>query len=280
MSSIMALLVALSICLMEFSRAALFHHSCFCLPLKSWLLQSAAMMISKGFKWETWKKRSVCWLMIPPVFCRETWSLFRPFLILWINLLLFLAAKSICPNQIHIGSLRNSDVFPFQDSGLRWGSNTFKTLGINFSLNVNSLYDLNFVPKLRQIEQTLNCWKHRNLSLIGKVTVIKSLLLPQLLYLFSVLCINIPKTFFKKLNHLFYKLFGMAVKSWIISFISLFGMAVMIGLNVIFFIMTMIMVVCGCLIHFYFSKLKNLFGLSNCLTPTTPVFGKKLKCPF
>ena len=88
---------------------------------------------------------------------------------------------------IHIGSLRNSDVFLYQDSGLRWRSNTFKTLGINFSLNVNSLYDLNFVPKLRQIEQTLNCWKHRNLSLIGKVPVIKSLLLPQLLYLFSVL---------------------------------------------------------------------------------------------
>ena len=40
---------------------------------------------------------------------------------------------------------------------------------------------------------------------MGKVTVIKSLLLPQLLYLFSVLCINIPKTFFKKLNYLFYK---------------------------------------------------------------------------
>jgi hypothetical protein len=40
---------------------------------------------------------------------------------------------------------------------------------------------------------------------VGKVTVIKSLLLPQLIYLFSVLCTNIPKTFFKKLDHLFYK---------------------------------------------------------------------------
>ncbi len=106
---------------------------------------------------------------------------------------------------IHIGSLKNTDNFHFQDSGLKWKSNTFKTLGINFSLNVNSLYELNFVPKLVQIEQTLNCWKHRNLSLIGKVTVIKSLLLPQLLYLFSVLCIHIPKSFFKKLNHLFFK---------------------------------------------------------------------------
>jgi hypothetical protein len=35
--------------------------------------------------------------------------------------------------------------------------------------------------------------------------VIKSLLLPQLLYLFSVLCIPIPKIFFKKLNTLFFK---------------------------------------------------------------------------
>ena len=39
-----------------------------------------------------------------------------------------------------------------------------------------------------------------NLSLIGKITVIKSLLLPQLLYLFFVLCISIPKLFFKRLN--------------------------------------------------------------------------------
>ena len=106
---------------------------------------------------------------------------------------------------IYIGSLKDINFFPFQDAGLRWRFNTFKTLGVNFSLNLNSLYELNFIPKLCQIEQTLKCWRHRNLSLIGKVTVIKSLMLPQLLYLFSVLCINIPKTFFKKLNHLFYK---------------------------------------------------------------------------
>ena len=99
---------------------------------------------------------------------------------------------------IHIGSLKGSDSCPFEDVGLQWKTNSFKTLGINFSLNINSLYELNFIPKLAKIEQTLNCWRHRNLSLLGKVTVIKSLLLPQLLYLFSVLCIHIPKSFFKK----------------------------------------------------------------------------------
>ena len=54
------------------------------------------------------------------------------------------------------------------------------------------------------MQQILNCWRSKN-SLIGKITVIKSLLLPQPLYLFSVLCIPIPKSFFKKLNTLFLK---------------------------------------------------------------------------
>ena len=63
-----------------------------------------------------------------------------------------------------------------------------------------------FIPKFNQIQQTLNCWRTRSLSLIGKVTVIKSLLLPQLLYLLSVLCIPIPKSFFKKkINTVFFK---------------------------------------------------------------------------
>ena len=51
----------------------------------------------------------------------------------------------------------------------------------------------------------MNCWKQRNLSLLGKIAVIKSLLLPQLLYLFSVLCIDLPKTFFKRLDSLLFK---------------------------------------------------------------------------
>ena len=164
---------------------------------------------------------------------------------------------------IHIDSLRNSDVFPFQDSGLRWRSNTFKTLGIHFSLNVNSLYGLNFVPKLRQIKQTLNCWKHRNLS-----QLLNPCCFPSFYIFFFFQCCALlifQKLFFKKLNHLFYKFIWNGGND---------------GLNVIFFVMTMIMVVCGFLIHFYFSKLKNLFGLSNCLIPTTPVFGEKMKCPF
>ena len=106
---------------------------------------------------------------------------------------------------IHVGSLKGSDLKPFLNDGLMWKDNSFRYLGVQFSLNTRSLYELNFVPKLTQIQQTLNCWRSRSLSSIGKVTVIKSLLLPQLLYLFSVLCISIPKSFFKRLNTIFFK---------------------------------------------------------------------------
>ena len=106
---------------------------------------------------------------------------------------------------IHIGALKGSTFYPFSNDGLTWKTNSFRYLGVNFSLNVKALYELNFIPKLTQIQQIMNCWRSRNLSLIGKITVIKSLLLPQFLYLFSVLCIPIPRTFFKRLNTLFFK---------------------------------------------------------------------------
>ena len=107
--------------------------------------------------------------------------------------------------SVWLGSLKGSTERPFSEKGLIWKNSSFSCLGINFSLNLASLFDLNFVPKLSTVEQTLNCWRSRGLSLIGKVTVIKTLILPQFLYLFSTLCIKIPESFYKKVDKLFFK---------------------------------------------------------------------------
>ena len=154
----------------------------------------------KGLKVGNTEKRFICWPMTQPFF-------FFFFFFLQGDLGSFQALFSVLDKfasfsgckinlskseAIHIGSLKGTGFCPFEEDGLRWRTNSFKTLGINFSLNINSLYELNFIPKLRHIEQTLNWWRHRNLSLLDKVTVIKSLLLHQLLYLFSVLCIHVP----------------------------------------------------------------------------------------
>ena len=106
---------------------------------------------------------------------------------------------------IWIGSKRGCQKFPFNNLGITWKLSNFKSLGINFSLNLGLIFDLNYKEKLKQLTQTINCWRMRNLSLIGKICVIKSLVLPQLLYLFSVLSIKIPQQFFNELNRLIFK---------------------------------------------------------------------------
>ena len=99
---------------------------------------------------------------------------------------------------------RGLKTFPFSDQGLTWKINHFKTLGIHFSLKIGSMFDLNYKTKLKKIDGVLNCWHTRNFSLISNICVIKTLLLPQLLYLFSVWCIKIPKSVLK-LDKMFYK---------------------------------------------------------------------------
>ena len=106
---------------------------------------------------------------------------------------------------IWIGSKRGCQEFPLENQGITWKTSTFKSLGVNFSLNLGLIFDLNYKEKLKRMIQTVNCWRMRNLSLIGKICVIKSLVLPQLLYLFSVLSIKIPQKFFNELNSLFFK---------------------------------------------------------------------------
>ena len=106
---------------------------------------------------------------------------------------------------VWIGSKRGCQDFPLRDQGITWKASTFKSLGINFSLNLGLIFDLNYKERLKRMQQTLNCWRMRNLSLIGKICVLKSLVLPQLLYLFSVLSIKLPQKFFNELNSMFFK---------------------------------------------------------------------------
>ena len=106
---------------------------------------------------------------------------------------------------VWIGSKRGCQDFPLRNQGITWKTSRFKSLGVNFSLDLGLIFDLNYKEKLKRLTHTINCWRMRNLSLIGKICVIKSLVLPQLIYLFSVHSIKIPQKFFNELNSLFLK---------------------------------------------------------------------------
>lgn len=52
--------------------------------------------------------------------------------------------------------------------GLEWGSTRFTLLGINFSVNFNEIENLNYDPRMKEIENIVKTWTNQLLSQIGK----------------------------------------------------------------------------------------------------------------
>ena len=70
--------------------------------------------------------------------------------------------------------------------GLEWCSRV-KTLGIHFSCDQEQVIKQNLHERLSDVQKTINLWSLRSLSLFGKMTIIKSFLIPKLLYVSSIL---------------------------------------------------------------------------------------------
>ena len=66
-----------------------------------------------------------------------------------------------------------------------------RILGVHVSYNEKENNELNFHLKLRKMQTNLDIWRARNLTLFGKVMIIKSLGLSQLVYSASTL--NVPE---------------------------------------------------------------------------------------
>ena len=86
---------------------------------------------------------------------------------------------------------------------LTWGNTEFKLLGIKFNVDLDIINKINYQEKITKIQKTIKQWKRRYLTPLGKITVIKTLLLPSLNHLFASLP-NPDEQFLKKINDLFY----------------------------------------------------------------------------
>lgn len=72
-------------------------------------------------------------------------------------------------------------------------------LGIKFSVNLPDMVELNYLPKLIEIRKLLKQWKVRRMTPIGRLTVLKTLIIPKLNHL--ILAWPMPKdTFLKDLE--------------------------------------------------------------------------------
>ena len=72
-----------------------------------------------------------------------------------------------------------------------------------FSTNSEVSLEINYSEKLTKINNSLGCWEYRRLSLLGKITVLKSLIASQLVYILSPLPTN--HRVVKEINNIFFK---------------------------------------------------------------------------
>jgi hypothetical protein len=89
---------------------------------------------------------------------------------------------------IWIGSMKNSNVRFLRDENFCWNPGIFKILGIVFSTDLETMVERNMHGKIFQVRKLLNQWSKRNLTPLGKITVLKTLILSKFTYLF----LNLP----------------------------------------------------------------------------------------
>jgi len=73
---------------------------------------------------------------------------------------------------------------------LKWPKEPICALGIFFSYNTEHANKLNFEEKINNLVKTLNGWKRRKLTLLGRINIVKTLGLSKLIYNASVLSIS------------------------------------------------------------------------------------------
>ena len=83
-----------------------------------------------------------------------------------------------------LGCWRSRKDKPF---GFKWPQEPVYALGIHFTYDLRQAITLYFGEKLCSLEKTLNNWKKINLTLIGKINIVKTIGLSKLLYCSSVL---------------------------------------------------------------------------------------------
>ena len=82
-----------------------------------------------------------------------------------------------------LGSMRDSKKKPF---GISWPNEPMKILGIFISYDSQASYDKNTSEKIKEIKQIIHLWNYRNLTLLGKIQIIKTFLISKLLYYMSL----------------------------------------------------------------------------------------------
>lgn len=103
-----------------------------------------------------------------------------------------------------MGTLKNNPNQWCNNSQYTWTSDQASTLGITFTNTKSKLHELNLNKQIKSFQHCLNNWKKWNLTLIGKITVLKTFAFPKLVYPLTVLE-NPPSETIAEINNIMYE---------------------------------------------------------------------------
>ena len=105
---------------------------------------------------------------------------------------------------IGLGSLKNQYDTLGDTYGIPWNrGDNFVLLGIIFNVDLREITQINYDNALSKIKKIINSWSRRNISTLGKITVLKSLIITHINYL--LLTLPSPSAdFLSDLNSLFF----------------------------------------------------------------------------
>ena len=70
---------------------------------------------------------------------------------------------------------------------IKWSKEPIKVLGIYLSCDPSKMIETNFNIRIKSIKNSLHMWKQRNLSLTGKILIVKAIAMSQIIYLANLL---------------------------------------------------------------------------------------------
>ena len=105
---------------------------------------------------------------------------------------------------IPIGSTKNIKInLPIHLAQISVKHGPFKALGVWFTDKEEESIKLNYNDRLKKMQTLLSMWRVTNLSLKGKITILRTLILPQIQFLFGLL--YIPEYILKTIDDMMFQ---------------------------------------------------------------------------